>query len=59
MFKAKVAVAEFSKQHQVHVNQTTQWKAQLLDRANEVLAPAAERSEAVCPGIKELPIIAV
>ena len=54
-----MAVAEFSKQHQVHVNQTTQWKAQLLDRANEVLAPAAERSEAVCPGIKELPIIAV
>ena len=62
-FKAKVAVAalrgdktlaELSEQHQVHVNQITQWKAQLLERANEVFATAAERSEAAGPDVKEL-----
>ncbi len=63
VFKAKVAVAalrgdktlaELSEQHQVHVNQITQWKAQLLERASEVFATAAELSEAAGPDVKEL-----
>ena len=32
-FKAKVALAELAQQFDVHPNQITQWKAQLLDGA--------------------------
>ena len=62
-FKAKVALAalrgdktlvELSEQFQVHVNQITQWKTQLLERATEVFATAKERNEAAGPDIKEL-----
>lgn len=53
-YKAKVALAalkgdktlvELSQQFDVHVNQITQWKSQLLARASDVFATAAERSE--------------
>ena len=54
-FKAKVALAaikgdktlaELAEQFDVHPNQITQWKTQLLQRAAEVFATAAEKREA-------------
>jgi transposase len=62
-YKAKVAVAalkgdktlvELSQQFDVHVNQITQWKSLLLERASEVFATAAERRESTGPSVKEL-----
>ncbi|MGN6544317.1 MAG: transposase [Aureliella sp.] len=56
-FKSKVAleavrglktVAELAKQHQVHPNQVTLWKKQLLDGAESVFegsSPKAEKSD--------------
>ena len=54
-FKAKVALAaikgektlaELSTQFDVHVNQITQWKSELISRSTEIFATAAERKEA-------------
>jgi transposase-like protein len=62
-FKAKVALAalkgdktlaELAEQFEVHVNQITQWKSQLQERASDVFATAAERSESTGPDVKEL-----
>ncbi|QJD28515.1 IS3 family transposase [Methylococcus geothermalis] len=62
-FKAKVALAalkgdktlaELAEQFEVHVNQITQWKSQLQERASDVFATAAERSESSGPDVKEL-----
>jgi len=62
-YKAKVALAalkgdktlaELSQQFDVHVNQITQWKSQLLERASDVFATALEHSEVAGPSIKEL-----
>lgn len=62
-FKAKVALAalkgdktlaEIADQYEVHVNQVAQWRSQLLERASDVFATAAERNEAVGPEVKEL-----
>ena len=59
-FKAKVALAalkgdktlpELSQQFDVHPNQITQWKAQLLERAAEIFS--VER-EAAGPDVKAL-----
>jgi transposase len=53
-FKAKVALAaikgdqtliELAKRFDVHANQIGQWKVELLQRAAEVFATAAERRE--------------
>ena len=61
-FKAQVAVAaikgdrtlvELSEQFKVHPNQIGQWRAELLERAAEVFATAAEKREAG-PDIKTL-----
>ena len=61
-YKAKVALAalkgdktlaELSQQFDVHINQITQWKGQLLERASEVFVTAADRTEAAGPGVKE------
>jgi transposase-like protein len=52
-FKAKVALsavkgdatlAQLAERFDVHPNQITQWKSQLLERAGEVFAAASERS---------------
>jgi len=62
-FKAKVALAalkgdktlaELAEQFEVHVNQITQWKSQLQERASDVFATTAERSESTGPDVKEL-----
>ena len=61
-FKAKVALAAVKGDHtlaqlaerfDVHPNQITQWKTELLQRAAEVFATAAEKREAG-PDIKIL-----
>jgi transposase len=62
-FKAKVALAalkgdktmaELAEQFEVHANQITQWKSQLQERASDVFATAAERSEPAGPDVKAL-----
>jgi transposase-like protein len=60
-FKAKVALAALKGDqtlaalagYDVHPNQITQWKAELMQRAAEVFATAAEKREAG-PDIKTL-----
>ena len=61
-FKAKVALAairgdrtlvEIAEQFDVHPNQIGQWRAELLERAGEIFATAAEKREAG-PDIKSL-----
>jgi transposase len=53
-FKAKVAIAavkgdqtlvQLAERYDVHPNQITQWKTELLQRAAEVFATAAEKRE--------------
>jgi transposase-like protein len=62
-FKAKVAVAaikgdktlaELAERFDVHPNQITQWKTQLLERAAGVFETAGEKSAAEGPNIKDL-----
>ena len=63
-FKAKVALAalkgdqtlaQLSERFDVHPQQITQWKAQLLERAGELFATAGEkRSSAEGPSLKDL-----
>lgn len=63
-FKAKVAIAalrgdktmiELSEKFDVHVNQITQWKTQLLDGALGVfMTPADRREEITGPSMKDM-----
>jgi transposase-like protein len=63
VFKAKVALAavrgektlaELSTQYDVHVNQIAQWRSELIGRATEIFATAAERKEAAGPDVGSL-----
>ena len=38
----------------MHVNQITQWKTQLLERASEVFATASERTASTGASVQEL-----
>ena len=62
-FKAKVAVAalkgeqtlaELAEKYDVHANQITQWKTQLLDGALGVFLTPAERREVAGPSVKDM-----
>jgi transposase-like protein len=63
-FKAKVALAalkgdrtlaELAEKYDVHANQITQWKAQLLDGAIGVfMSPAEKRGGEPGPSVKEM-----
>jgi transposase len=62
-FKAKVALAaikgektlaELSKEFDVHANQITQWKTQLLGGALGIFLTPAERRESVGPSVKDM-----
>src|SRR2546425_728358 len=54
-FKDEKTLAQLAQQYDVHVNQITTWKAQLLERVSEVFASAAERKEASGgPSVKDM-----
>ncbi len=46
-------MVQLAQRFDIHPNQITQWKAELLERAGEVFATAAERREAG-PDLKAL-----
>ena len=63
VFKAKVAVAalkddktlaQLATKFDVHANQITQWRTQLLDAATAVFLSPAEKRENVGPSVKEM-----
>ena len=63
VFKAKVAVAalkddktlaQLASKFDVHANQITQWRTQLLEAATAVFLSPAEKRENVGPSVKDM-----
>ena len=52
--KGEKTLAELAKQFDVHANQITQWKTQLVEGALGVFLTPAERREAVGPSVKDM-----
>ncbi|HYE36594.1 hypothetical protein [Methylocaldum sp.] len=52
--KGDKTLAELAEQFEGYVNQITQWKSQLQERASDVFATAAERHEWSGPDVKAL-----
>ena len=62
-FKAKVAIAamkgdktlaELAEKFDIHANQITQWKTQLLEAATGVLLTPAEKRDTTGPSVKDM-----
>ena len=62
-FKAKVAIAamkgdktlaELAEKFDIHANQITRWKAQLLEAATGVLLTPAEKRDTTGPSVKDM-----
>ncbi len=62
-FKAKVAIAavkgdktlaELAEQYDVHANQITQWKTQLLEKASQAFGGDAQKVQPEGPNLKDL-----
>jgi transposase len=52
--KGDLTLAQLSERFDVHAQQITQWKAQLLERAGDVFATAAEKRGSEGPSLKDL-----
>ena len=53
-FKGELTLAELAQKHDIHANQITQWKSQLLERAASVFGGETESAARPPVDLKEL-----